>query len=72
MEQAHQKAKLIEEKQKSQLLSVYMPPHLRANGKKDDNPCRKCNAPNWRLGLKCKNKNLFLCEKVILVTIMMN
>ena len=49
VEQAHQKAKLIEEKQKSQRSSVYIPPHLRENGKKDDNPCRKCDAPNWYL-----------------------
>ena len=32
-------------------------------GKKGDNPCCKCSATNWRLGHKCKNKNLFLCEK---------
>ena len=30
---------------------------------KDENPCRRCNAPNWRSGHKCKTKNLFLCKK---------
>ena len=63
MEQAHEKAKLIEEKKKSQHSSVYIPPHLRENGKKDDNPCHKCNAPNWRPWHKCKNKNILLCKK---------
>ena len=35
VEQARQKEKLIEEKHKSQSLSVYIPPYLRENGKKD-------------------------------------
>ena len=48
VEQSRQKEKLIEEKKKSQHSSVYIPPHLRENGKKEDNPCHKCNAPNWR------------------------
>ena len=63
MEQARQKEKLIEEKHKTQCLSVDIPLKIRANGKKDDNPCRRCNAPNWRPGHKCKNNNLVLCEK---------
>ena len=49
-EQARQKAKLIEEKKKTKRSSVYIPPHLRSNGKKDDNLCPRCNAPNWFLG----------------------
>ena len=63
MEQAHQKAKLIEGKQKSQRSLVYIPPHLRENGRNYDSPCHKCNATNWRPGHKCKNKNPLLCEK---------
>ena len=34
MEQAHQNTKLIEDKKKTQRLSVYIAPHLRSNGKK--------------------------------------
>ena len=63
MEQDHRKAKLIKEKKKSQRSLVYIPPCLIANGKKDDNPCHKCNAPNWCTRNRCKNKNIFLCEK---------
>ena len=47
VEQARQKEKLIKEKENSQCSSVYIPRHLRENGKKDRNPCHKCNSPNW-------------------------
>ena len=64
VEQAHQKEKLIEEKKKSQRSTIYIPPHLRENGRKDDNPYRKYNSLNWRPRHKCENKNIFLCEKL--------
>ena len=62
VEQSRQKAKFIEE-QKSQRSSVYIPPHVRANRKKDENPCSRCNAPNWHPGHKCKKKYVLVRKK---------
>ena len=55
MKQGRQKEKLIEEKQKTQRSSVYIPPHLIKNGKNDDNTCHKCNAIDWHSRHECEN-----------------
>jgi hypothetical protein len=47
--------------------SIYIPPRKRIfplDTKKDRSLCFKCNATNWCLGHKFKDKKFYLCKKI--------